>query len=148
AERSKSRTLVDLLAGSVAALKATNSSSIDDVRRVLQLDAALVEYVIIDGAVIAFCVSRSSFTVFRDVCSTDELQRRFGFLQYHFSRLAADSGAATRRPAMALANAQDHLHTLYNLLVRPIEEFLADVKSVIFVPSGILHYLPFHALFD
>src|SRR5262249_25748267 len=127
AERSKSRTLVDLLAGSVDALKSTNSSSVDDVRRVLHPDAALVEYVIIDGTVIGFCVSRSHFEVFRDLCSTEELQQRFGFLQYHFSRMAARSGAATTRPAMALANVQEHLHTLYNLLVHPVEEFIADV---------------------
>ena len=148
AERSRSRTLVDLLAGSVDALKDMDSSSTEDVRRALPCDAALIEYVILGGTVTAFYVSRSRFSVYRNLCPAEELQERFGFLQFHFSRLAMDPEAARTRSGMALANVQDHLLSLYNMLVRPMEESLADLKSVIFVPSGVLHYLPFHALFD
>jgi CHAT domain-containing protein len=49
---------------------------------------------------------------------------------------------------MALANMQAHLKTLYGMLVRPIEQVLSGKQSVVFVPSDLLHYLPFHALFD
>jgi tetratricopeptide (TPR) repeat protein len=148
AERSKSRTLVDLLAGSVDALKRTDSSSVEEVRRALPSDTALIEYVIFGGTVIAFCISRSRFEVFRNLCPAEELQRRFSFLQFHLSRLSADPEAARKRPAIALANIQDHLRALYDMLVRPVEEFLAGMTSVVFVPSGILHYLPFHALYS
>ena len=48
---------------------------------------------------------------------------------------------------MALFNIQDHLRKLYEM-IRPVEGFLADMRSLVFVPSGFLHYLPFHALFD
>jgi hypothetical protein len=148
AERAKSRTLVDLLAGSVAALQRVNSSSVDDVRRFLPADSALVEYVVSDGAVIAFCVTPSRFTVFRHLCSTEELETRFNFLQFQLSRLASDPRMARARPSIALANIQDHLEKLYDMLVGPLEHFLGETKSVVFVPSGVLHYLPFHALFD
>jgi CHAT domain-containing protein len=147
AERAKSRTLVDLLAGSVDPLKQASSSSLEDIRQTLAPDAALVEYVIIGDSVIAFCISGDRFDVVQNICSKAGLKKTFGFLQFHFSRLASDP-AAKLRPAMALANIQAHLKTLYEMLVRPIEQILSGKKSVVFVPSDFLHYLPFHALFD
>jgi CHAT domain-containing protein len=147
AERAKSRTLVDLLAGSVDPLKQASSSSLEDIRQTLAPDAVLVEYVMVRDSVVAFCVSRDRFAVVQNVCSKAELKKTFGFLQFHLSRFPSDQ-AAKIRPAMALANIQAHLKTLYGMLVRPIEHWLSDKQSVIFVPSDLLHYLPFHALFD
>jgi CHAT domain-containing protein len=50
--------------------------------------------------------------------------------------------------ANALLNStQTHLHDLYKLLVEPIRGLLAGSHLAI-VPHGILHNLPFHALFD
>ena len=34
------------------------------------------------------------------------------------------------------------------MLIGPLDGFLADRKSLVFVPFDFLHYLPFHALFD
>ena len=44
------------------------------------------------------------------------------------------------------ATAETHLQKLYEELVAPIEHELS--KSVIFVPHGFLHSIPFHALHD
>src|SRR5262249_24888130 len=49
---------------------------------------------------------------------------------------------------LVLANIQAHLKSLYEMLIRPIEPFVSEMKSLVFVPSDFLHYLPFHALFD
>jgi CHAT domain-containing protein len=148
AERAKSRTLVDLLAGSVDPLKQVNSSSLKDVRQALAPDVMLIEYVMIDDDVTAFCVSRARFVVVQDICSKSELKKRFGFLQYHLNRFASNPAAAKARGSMALFNIQDHLQKLYEMLIRPIEGFLADATSLVFVPFDVLHYVPFHALFD
>jgi CHAT domain-containing protein len=148
AEGAKSRTLVDLLAGSVDSLKQANSSSLKDIRQSLAPDAMLVEYVTYGDDVAAFCVSRARFAVVQDVCSKTELKKRFDFLEYHLNRFASNPAAAKARGSMALLNIQDHLQKLYEMLIRPVEGFLADVASLVFVPFGFLHYLPFHALFD
>lgn len=47
-----------------------------------------------------------------------------------------------------LPNTQDHLTALYRMLVEPVEAFLGDRESLVFVPFDFLHYLPFHALYD
>src|SRR5437773_7168432 len=46
AERARSRTLVDLLAGSVDSMRQVSASSVEDVQQALAPEAALVEYVI------------------------------------------------------------------------------------------------------
>src|SRR5581483_2093382 len=37
---------------------------------------------------------------------------------------------------------------LHEMLIAPLAAVLADAESVVFVPSDVLHYIPFHALFD
>jgi CHAT domain-containing protein len=148
AEKAKSRTLVDLLAGSVESLQQTPSFSVQDVHDALTMDTVLVEYFITGDSVVAFGVSRDRFAVFRNICSIKELNRRLQFIQFHLSRLAQNDAQMKARPAMALANFEDHLRGLYGMLIAPLESFLKGAESVVFVPSGILHYVPFHALFD
>ena len=141
AERAKSRTLVDLLAGSVDPLKQASASSLDDIRQTIAPDAALLEYVIIGDSVIAFCVARDRFEVVQNLCSKTQLKKTFGFLQFHLSRFAAGDQAAKARPATALANIQAHLKSLYEMLVRPVERLLSEKKSLVVVPSDFLHYV-------
>jgi CHAT domain-containing protein len=37
-------------------------------------------------------------------------------------------------------------HTLYKLLIEPATPYLKDIKTLVIVPDGILHYLPFELL--
>jgi CHAT domain-containing protein len=147
AERAKSRTLVDLLAGSVDALRQVTSSSVDDIQAALPADAALVEYFMRGNDVMAFCLSRTGFEVVQKICQRDALRTRYDYLQYHLSRLTTDPAALTRLE-MAVLNIQDHLAELYRMLVSPLEIFLWGAKTLVLVPFDFLHYLPFHALFD
>src|SRR5207302_444010 len=147
-ERARSRTLVDLLAGSIDSLRHVTSSSVEDVQGALAPDAGLVEYFMTGNKVMAFCLSRGRFEVIQDICSRDALKKQFEFLQFHLFRMGANPAAALARPTMALLNIQDHLAALYRMLLRPLETFLAGTNSLIFVPFDFLHYLPFHALFN
>jgi CHAT domain-containing protein len=147
-ERARSRTLVDLLAGSIDSLRHVSSSSVEEVQQSLEPNAALVEYFMTGNTVMAFCLSRDRFEVVQEICSRDALKKRFDFLEYHLARLSANPAEAQTRPKIALANIQDHLEVLYTMLVEPLEAFLADRQSLIFVPFDFLHYVPFHALFD
>ena len=148
AERAKSRTLVDLLAGSVDALKQANASSLEEIRQALASDTVLIEYIMIGDNVSAFCVSRKRFEVVQNICWKENLNKRFGFLQYHLTTFASNPAAAKARPAVALANVQDHLQKLYEMLIRPLEPSLMDAGALVVVPFDLLHYVPFHALFD
>ena len=47
-----------------------------------------------------------------------------------------------------LDSALGHLRELYNEVFAPLRERLRGRRHLIIVPHGVLHYLPFHALFD
>jgi CHAT domain-containing protein len=47
-----------------------------------------------------------------------------------------------------MSNARGLLSQLNDLLIAPLEDHLAGYAKIIIVPHGILHYLPFHALYD
>jgi CHAT domain-containing protein len=147
-ERSKSRTLVDLLAGSVESLRHVSWSSVEDIQEALAPDAALVEYFMSGDKVMAFCLSPDRFEVVQDICSRDALKKRFELLRFQLSRRSIQPAPQKNREPALLSNIQEHLAELYRMLVDPIAGFLADRQSLIFVPFGFLHYLPFHALFD
>ncbi len=147
AERAKSRTLVDLLAGSIDSLRDIASCSLPEIQEILPPRAALVEYFMTDDQVIAFCVSQDRFEVIREVCSRRALKQRFEFVRFQFARLGANAGTSKEREALQLANIQGHLAELYEMLMRPLDVFLREHDSLVFVPFDFLHYLPFHALF-
>src|SRR5207244_8035469 len=46
-----------------------------------------------------------------------------------------------------LQSTQAHLKNLYQELIAPVRN-LFNAKHLVFVPHGLLHYLPFHALHD
>ena len=98
--------------------------------------------------VMAFCLSPQRFEVIEEICSRDALKKRFELLRFQFSRLSVHAAVAKEREATFLLNVQDHLAELYRMLIGPLDGFLADRKSLVFVPFDFLHYLPFHALFD
>lgn len=148
AEQAKSRTLIDLLAGSVESLKQAKPSSLEQIRRTLSPRTVLLEYVMTGEGTTVFCLSRERFTCLQNISSSAAVKKSFDLVQFQLSRLAAHPEAARARTSSALANVQDHLRALYEMLIAPLEDFLAETESIVLVPSGYLHYLPFHALFD
>ncbi len=42
----------------------------------------------------------------------------------------------------------DFLKDLYAILIKPVEKFVDENKHLIIIPHGVLHYLPFNALYD
>ncbi len=64
----------------------------------------------------------------------------------------AAQAANTPNPEQAFLGLQQNslglLQRLYDLLLRPVATALGSCEHMIIVPYGLLHYLPFHCLFD
>jgi CHAT domain-containing protein len=107
-------------------------------------ETVLVEYYTLADSLAVFVVSAEAVTAVRLPVAVEfilDLQQR---LQHNF-------GALQQVPQLAeqlTTRVQAVLHCLYQALIEPIEEQLAAFKSLIIVPHNILHYLPFHALYD
>jgi len=96
--------------------------------------------------VLAMVISRAKVRTFRGLAQTERVASVVGALRWHFQRFAFGAEYARRHMQQLHQSANEHLRTLHKLLVAPLAGSLP--ARVIVVPHGLLHYVPFHALFD
>jgi CHAT domain-containing protein/tetratricopeptide (TPR) repeat protein len=120
---------------------------IEQLQRDLGPETILVEYFNLDDEMLAFVVTNEQVEVVRHLghqtqIETELKQLRFQLdaLRYGAERLRSHLDQLNRR-------VRHYLSILYDVLLRPLENRLADRRLVV-VPYRALHYLPFHALYD
>src|SRR5262245_48624566 len=128
-----------------AALQGGTSFSVDEIREVLGSDSVLLEYYQARGQVYACVLTRDRLDML-PVASGDALRKVLRLLQFQLSKVGLGSTAG--RAAEQRRGAIDaHLSELYAMLVAPVRD-LVQGDHLVIVPHDMLHYLPFHALFD
>jgi CHAT domain-containing protein len=122
-------------------------SSLETIRAALPQDSALVEYFTLKDQFIAAIVMREGLEIvpLTPVSRVVNLLRLFHFQISKF-KLGADYTQTFERSM--LDSALGHLRQLYDEVFAPLHERLRERRHLIIVPHGVLHYLPFHALFD
>jgi CHAT domain-containing protein/predicted negative regulator of RcsB-dependent stress response len=120
--------------------------SLEDVRASLPTDATLIEYFSLRDNFVAAVVTRESLEIIplTPVSRVSNLIRMLDFQISKF-RLGADYIRAFEESLLAAA--QLHLQELYRELFSPLADRI-HARHLVIVPHGVLHYLPFHALFD
>src|SRR5207249_7593471 len=76
-----------------------------------------------------------------------QVKASMALLQFQLSKFRLGTRYANLAGQLLLRAAQAHLLELYKQLVAPLRHLLRTGRLV-FVPHDVLHYLPFHALFD
>ena len=127
------------------ALDATGIS-IETVRAALPADTLLLEYYEARGTVFAFVVGRDRIEV-RPVSSSERVRRLLGFLQFQLSKLQLGEAYVRTFGEALLVAARSHLRELNDELIAPLRSLL-DARSLVVVPHGPLHRVPFQALWD
>ncbi|MBA2524292.1 MAG: tetratricopeptide repeat protein, partial [Pyrinomonadaceae bacterium] len=110
-------------------------------------DSALVEYTTLDDELLAFVVTEKSVEVVRNLGSEKAAAAELSQLRFQIDALRHGSARIRRHLPDLTRRAQRHLRSLYDLLLRPIEQTIGRRRLVI-VPHRTLHYLPFQALHD
>jgi CHAT domain-containing protein len=110
-------------------------------------DAMLVEYFRVGLRLVAFLVTRESLEVV-PVAVVSRVRHLLRLLQFQLSWAGPNPGQQVRgfQESHRIAS-QAHLEDLYEELVAPIRRRLRGAH-LIFVPHDVLHYVPFHALYD
>jgi tetratricopeptide (TPR) repeat protein len=110
--------------------------------------SCMVEYFLAGRRVIAFVSDGRGLRGWADLGAPDPVRQALELLQLNLdTALAMAQGGHGASPGV-LRNAQGLLHDLYQRLWQPLESMLAGRSAVIVVPHGILHLVPFEALFD
>jgi len=113
----------------------------------LGTDTVLVEYFSLDDELLVFIISNEGIAVVRQLGTWAVVEAALTQLRYQIDVLRHGAEHVHSHLHQLTERAQHHLRTLYDLLVRPIESHIGD-RRVLVVPHRVLHYVPFHALYD
>jgi tetratricopeptide (TPR) repeat protein len=110
----------------------------------------MLEYYIADADIYIFQLSHQGIEVYTLEGVVPQLERLYSLWQVNLDLAAQAAGEEDVPPAFSglLENGLGLLQKLYDLLLGPVTHALASCEHVIIVPYGMLHYLPFHCLFN
>src|SRR6266478_1859379 len=129
-----------------AGLLAPSNVSLHDIRETLATDTSLVEFFCVQDRVFACVLDRDDLRIF-PVTLQSRVQKLMQLLQFQLSKFRLDPQYVSTFQESLLQSTQAHLKSLYQELVAPLRDLL-KAKHLVFVPHGLLHYVPFHALHD
>jgi CHAT domain-containing protein/tetratricopeptide (TPR) repeat protein len=121
-------------------------SSLENVRACLPPQAALVEYFSVKDQFVAAVLTHEALKIvpLTPVSRAVNLLRLLHFQISKF-KLGAEYTQTFRKSMLDVT--QGHLRQLYEEVLAPVRAHLR-ARHLIIVPHGVLHYLPFHALWD
>jgi CHAT domain-containing protein/tetratricopeptide (TPR) repeat protein len=130
--------------------------SFADVQEELPSDVVLLAYHVVDDEIMAFVNVNDGIRVVRNVGSVTvvaQLLQRFN-TEREYLRVGPEF--VRRHMALLEQSTREVLAHLYFALVEPVEALLEELApeaaatpgKLVIVPHGLLHQVPFHALFD
>ncbi len=112
-------------------------------------DTRLVAYYAVDGALLAFVRGPDGVHVVRHLVPLDELADRVRRFRLAVESVKLFEAEATPADWVVMeADAAARSQALYQVLVAPLEPYLAGACRVVLMLHDVLHYLPFPALHD
>ncbi|MEM8529347.1 MAG: CHAT domain-containing tetratricopeptide repeat protein [Chloroflexota bacterium] len=110
-------------------------------------DTALIEYFSIDGELLAFVMTSTSIDVVRNLGRESQVESAINQLRFQTDSLRHGMERMRGHLDQLSRRAQHYLHSLYDVLLEPIEKQL-DQQRLVIVPHRALNYVPFQALYD
>jgi CHAT domain-containing protein len=131
---------------SAAGLQTPSHVPIATIRDAIPADTLLVEYFRVRDRILACLLGPKTIEIF-PVTLESRVSGLVRLLQFQLSKFhLTPQYLETFHDSLVLAT-QAHLKELYDELIAPIASRL-HADHLLFVPHGLLHYVPFHALFD
>lgn len=122
------------------------TSTLEQIRAALSPGTALVEYFRVQDRILV-CVLRRDALHIVPVTVHSRIQKLLQLLQLQMSKFRLSPDYLTSFSEPLRISSEAHLKNLYQELLAPVRQWL-DAQHIVFVPHGVLHHLPFHALHD
>jgi CHAT domain-containing protein len=123
-----------------------STTSLEQIRAALPADTALVEYFRMQDRTLACVLTRDQLHMV-PVTLHSRIQKLLQLLQFQMSKFRLNPQYLATFNDSLLHSTEGHLKSLYQELLAPIRHVL-NSEHLVFVPHGLLHYVPFHALHD
>jgi CHAT domain-containing protein len=121
-------------------------SSLESIRASLPPDAALVEYFSIKQQFIAAVLTHDSLEII-PLTPVARIVNLLRLLHFQLSKFRLGDEYVKSFEKSLLDATQAHLREIYEEVFAPLGSRLR-ARHLVIVPHGVLHYVPFHALFD
>jgi tetratricopeptide (TPR) repeat protein len=130
-----------------AKLQTMELPNVGRVQEMLAADEVLIEYYSIGDRIQAFVIGREGFHVLRDLGTMGSVRASLKGLTFQLAKFHLESDYIVRHADVLLEAITHHLQLLHRQLFQPLQHLLRT-RRLIIVPHQVLHYVPFHALFD
>src|SRR5437867_1223816 len=127
-------------------LRISSTLTPEKIRRSLDQETTLVEYCSVRDRVVAAVMTSDNVEIF-PLAPVSHVRHLLRSLQFQFSRVRLHAKNNGRFNKSLMEATEVHLRALYDEVIAPLRESLQGHRLVV-VPHDVLHYLPFHALFD
>jgi CHAT domain-containing protein/Tfp pilus assembly protein PilF len=131
---------------SQAGLQMPSHLPIAAIRAALPADTLLVEYFRVRDRILVCVLGREALNIL-PITLEPRVASLLRLLQFQLSKFHLTPQYLETFHESLVRTTEAHLKELYDELIAPIAALL-QATHLIFVPHGLLHYVPFHALFD
>jgi CHAT domain-containing protein len=147
-ERELQRVLREIPSAKAGApgVEAAPISSLQEIRRSLGKEATLLEYFRVRDRILATVVTEGSLEII-PVTQVRRVARVLRMLQFQLSKFRLGSNYTRKFQKQIFQATRAHLAELHTELVAPVQHKFRGEHLVV-IPHELLHYVPFHALFD
>ncbi len=129
-----------------AGLQTPTNLSIADIRNALPEETLVIEYFAVRDRILVCLLGKETLEIV-PITLTTRIAGILRLLQFQLSKFRLGSQYVSSFQSSLIAATNAHLRELHAELIAPIRTQL-QCEHLVFVPHGLLHYVPFHALSD
>jgi tetratricopeptide (TPR) repeat protein len=130
----------------------TDPVSFADVQEQLPSEVTLLTYHVAGDEIMAFVSAGDDMRISRSLGSVAVVAELLQQLSIQWDRFGVGPEFVRQHMALLERSTRQVLTQLYTVLVAPLEPLLEEVggasEKLVIVPHGLMHQVPFHALFD
>lgn len=131
----------------------TTPISLNEIHQTLPDDVTLLTFFTIGDEILAFVSQQGELRAVRQVASLTAVAQSVQHLQRQWAHFRGGATFVQRNLPLLERSAQNVLAALYQLLIAPLAACLpaggqGEAPRLAIVPHGLLHQVPFHALYD
>ncbi len=120
--------------------------TVDQVRQTLPTDSIILEYFQSGERIVVALLSHDQLEIV-PLANLSEITTSLQSLEFQLSKLRLGSEYVKAFAGVLLNSTRAHLEHLYKMLIEPVRMRI-QARHLVIAPHGVLHRLPFQALFD
>jgi CHAT domain-containing protein len=129
-----------------AGVAGSEKVSLEQIRETIGSDTVVLEFFQTGDRILA-CLLGGGRLEILPVTLASRIASTLRLLQFQLSKFRLGTEYALEFQHTLLESTKAHLRSLYDELIAPVRDRLKP-QHLLIVPHGVLHYVPFHALFD